>query len=221
MFKFLLDLKSKKMKKVWDSLAKENAKYYIYSPEGTQISEEQFRESGKRDFENYIKNDPNLKGVFKPDTRVLEIGCGIGRITEFIATEFAHVYGIDVSSAMINKAKDRLSSRYPNISFIETNGIDYPFEADYLDFIFSFIVFQHIPSKDIIYNNLKECYRVLKKDGIVKVQVRGVAVESGQWYSGFAFGEKDVEELISNTKFKIINAEGYGQRYLWLTLRKS
>lgn len=95
-------------KEKWDSLAQENAKYYIFSDQGTGISEEEFQSAGEADYKNLILNDLLLKEKISTDSKVLEIGCGTGRMTEFFAKSFGSVYGIDISGEMIEQARNRL-----------------------------------------------------------------------------------------------------------------
>jgi ubiquinone/menaquinone biosynthesis C-methylase UbiE len=43
----------------------------------------------------------------KPNTRVLDVGCGVGRWSSMLAQRGAHVTGMDLSPTMINEAKRR------------------------------------------------------------------------------------------------------------------
>ena len=58
-----------------------------------------------------------------PETAVLDIGCGIGRIERALAPRVARVTGIDVSPGMIAEAQRRCLG-LSNIDFIEVNGRD-------------------------------------------------------------------------------------------------
>ena len=89
--------------------------------------------------------------------RVLEIGCGAGRITRALANVFGEVHGVDISGEMIAKARE-VSKRYPNAHVYQNNGLDLsvvPADQPF-DFAFSLFVFQHIPSYEIIENYLHE-----------------------------------------------------------------
>ena len=96
------------------------------------------------------------------EVSVIEIGCGIGRITEFIAKDFKKVIGIDISGEMISKCKKRLKHQ-KNIAYYETDGKTLPSSDNSIDFVFSFIVFQHMPDKKVIRKNFMEVNRILKK----------------------------------------------------------
>lgn len=96
----------------------------------------------------------------------LDIGCGIGNTSSFLSSYVGTVYAIDISEEVIKKAREM----YKNINFVVGNGKDLSnFENDMFDFIFSYSVFIHIP-REFIKSYLKDCERVLKKDGYVLFQ---------------------------------------------------
>jgi len=41
--------------------------------------------------------------------RILEIGCGAGRMTKYLAELFGEVHGVDVSDEMVRVGRDRLN----------------------------------------------------------------------------------------------------------------
>ena len=66
------------------------------------------------DWEQRLALDPWLR--VDPGTRVLDVGCGIGRWSRFLAARGAVVFGVDLSSTMIGEAGrraavERVSSR--------------------------------------------------------------------------------------------------------------
>jgi ubiquinone/menaquinone biosynthesis C-methylase UbiE len=77
---------------------------------------------------------------------VLEIGCGVGRMTRMLARIFGRVTVVDVSREMIERARVNLADAH-NVTLILGDGATLSLVADQSqDFAFSFIVFQHIPS---------------------------------------------------------------------------
>jgi SAM-dependent methyltransferase len=155
----------------WDVRAKENARAYINWPE-VPNEEEAFFASGKVDYERYVT--PFLRKMnFDPsDKAVLEIGCGIGRIARWMSKDFASYTGVDVSPEMVRKAT---SYNLPNARFLAVSGGDLEGVADAsIDFVFSFAVFQHVPSREAIYNYFRETARVLKPGGIFRLHMKGV-----------------------------------------------
>lgn len=209
-------------KEKWNTLAKDNARYFVLSTHGTDISEDLFREEGEQDYKTLVAEDSFLKealGGFS-SKRVLEIGCGIGRLTEFFASDFASIVGIDISEEMINQGKDRLQGK-SNISLVVGDGQTYPLPDASIDFVFSYIVFQHMPDTATVRKNFEEIARVLNKGGVAKIQLRGVEVKKGEWFYGPSFTHAEAMAVLEGLPFEIIREEGEGQRYYWITLRKS
>lgn len=211
-----------KSKNKWNELAHKNGRYYVLSTEGEGISEESFRFAGEKDYNDLIKNDVLLNqkiGDFK-DKSVLEVGCGLGRVTEFLGNNFKEVVGIDISEKMIEDASVRLKNNH-NIRLLVGDGVTYPLPSDHFDFVFSYIVFQHMPSEEVVKSNLKEVCRVLKPGGIAKIQLRGVQVKKSNWYYGPSFDKNKLKNLLNGLDFTLIREEGEGHRYYWITLVKN
>ncbi len=208
-------------KKKWNSLAAKNAPYFVMTDYGEGITEEQFRTSGMKDYDQLIRHDALLQSKLSPTLTKdsLEIGCGIGRITEFLSKDFRSVSAIDISEEMIEQARQRLST-LANVTFEATTGISFPFRDSSFDFIFSFIVFQHMPDKDTVKKNLAEIARTLRPRGIAKIQLRGLPTSKRRWFYGPSFTVSEAQSLISDLPLSIIQSAGEGQRYLWIWLEK-
>ncbi len=130
---------SRQMKEDWNDRAERNARFYIAS--ATDDSEDAFRESGQRDVELFFAG---LDSVLSPAKVVLDIGCGIGRMDQFVAPRVGRLIGVDVSGIMVEKARARLAD-VPNVEFREGDGLHLPVEDSSVDVVFSHIVLQHIP----------------------------------------------------------------------------
>jgi len=203
-----MPLKTMNQKQLWDKLAKENSRYYINSDLGRDITEEEFVESGENDYQEYIQFDP----LIKPGGIFLEIGCGTGRMTEFIAKDF-RVVATDISGEMIKRAQQRL----PGIDFMETDGETIPLPDNSIDVAFSYLVFQHFKTKEMLVNNFKEVYRILKRGGLFKVRVRTDKIKNMEsWWSGIDCDESIAED----TGFFLLQKERVGDYGLWLWLEK-
>jgi len=209
----------KKSKEKWNSLARKNAQYYIWT-EKEKFTDDEFRKSGIRDYKTYIKNDELLNQKLQKihAKTALEIGCGVGRVTEYFKDDFEKIYGIDISEEMIQRAKKRLP--HEQFTFIANNGSHLPLENETIDFIFSYIVFQHIPSYKIIKEYMNEIYRVLKPGGIFKVQVRGLEVDKKKWYYGVHFNEQKIKKILDKTKLKMLRIKREEKKLIWLLLEK-
>ena len=82
------------MKNDWNKRAVENAHYYVHSTAKYQ-TEEEFDVSGKESVRVLISDDLKIitSGKDPKSMKVLEIGCGIGRMTKYMAEIFGEVDG--------------------------------------------------------------------------------------------------------------------------------
>jgi SAM-dependent methyltransferase len=211
-----------KMRAEWDERARENARHFIANS-NSDWTDEEFFESGRRNVAEQILNDPGniYQGKDPKKMTVLEIGCGAGRITRALAEVFGEVYAVDVSGEMIAQAKSALADT-PNAHVFQNNGTDLEVLGDMqVDFAFSFIVFQHIPSREVIYNYVREVHRLLRPGGLFKFQVQGADfTESGlnSWL-GAHFSDEDAvkmaEECGFEARYRHCDA-AQGSQYFWL-----
>ncbi len=210
-------------KKKWNMLGAENPRYYVVSKKGTKIAEEEFQESGEENYDAYIRKDALLTERLAPfkEKRVLDIGSGLGRLTEFFARDFKSADGVDISDSMVAQATKRLE-HVSNIHFHATDGKSFPFPDGTFDLVFSYIVFQHMPSREIVEENFKEAYRVLVPGGTAKIQIRGGhAPFKWQWFYGPSFSEPEGRALAERAGFTVLKTEGAGTKRFWLWLAKS
>lgn len=209
------------MKRDWDARARENARYYVASSRA-DWDEGSFSASGKTNTEQFVFSDLDLitGGENPRSLRLLEIGCGVGRMTEHLAETFGEVHGVDVSGEMVATAKQRLT-RFDNVNVHENNGVDLALFPDtYFDFAFSFIVFQHIPFREVIEGYLREVHRVLKPGRLFKFQVQGgsdekfAALKKNTWL-GVGFSAAEMDALAAEIGFEVLRSEGAGTQYFW------
>ena len=94
------------MQRDWDERARENARYYVATG-NTDWSDEEFFASGEKAIAEDILTDMiNIcQGKDPKAMRVLEIGCGAGRLTRALANLFGEVHAVDVSGEMIARAR--------------------------------------------------------------------------------------------------------------------
>ena len=184
-----------KSKEKWNNLASKNARYFVLTDFGENITEEEFKKAGQEDFHKFIDKDLVIKErlINLNEKTVLEIGCGIGRITEFLSSNFKKVFAVDISEEMVKTGRERLKS-LNNIEFISTNGMGFPsIPNSSVDLVFSYIVFQHMSNKKVVIENLKEIKRVLTPTGIAKIQLRGLPTSKFNWFYGPSFNESDIK----------------------------
>ena len=213
------------MKQDWDKRAQSDAKFFIMTVKDQK--EEEFWESGKKDCNKILGKESHrfdwiCNGKNPNELRVLEIGCGIGRILIPMSSIFKEVIGVDVSKKMIELSKQYVD-KIPNCHTYENSGSDLSlFEEDYFDFCYSYIVFQHIPKKEIIENYIKEVSRVLKTGGIFRFQVKGDLVKNvfGKFetWHGYNFTHEEIHKIANENNFEILE-ESERKIYYRLTFK--
>ena len=163
------------MREDWDRRARENARYYVATLR-KDWTDEEFFASGETELHHSVLTDMGnvCQGQDPASMRVLEIGCGAGRVTRALARVFGEVHAVDVSGEMIERARAALTG-LANAFVYQNNGMDLSVVPDLpFDFAFSVIVFQHIPSRGVIEQYFREIARLLRPGALFKVQVQGL-----------------------------------------------
>lgn len=112
-----------------------------------------------------------IKDYAKPGSRILDFGCGNGRLAEFLKEKYSEYVGVDVSQKLIDIAKQTYSSEKTEFIKINPKVIKLPFEDNNFDAIFSIAVFHHLPGKEYREKVVKELYRILKPGGKIIITV--------------------------------------------------
>lgn len=152
------------MRRDWDARARTDSFRYIYS-DVPIASAEEFFASGEADYARYV--EPVLAAMnFTAEGRaMLEVGCGVGRMTRSFARRFGTVYALDISPEMLRQGRE-LHPGFANILWMQGDGQGLGMLADAsVDFVFSFIVLQHMPTAALGLNYVREMLRVLKPGG--------------------------------------------------------
>ena len=147
----------------WEAKARENAYWYVssFGPyEGRDLAE--FWTAGRK-----IWNDLKTALGYTPsraDT-VVEIGCGVGRLTRAIAPEVGHVHAFDLSEQMLSIAR---SCPFPNVTFHRGDGQSLrPLGDHCAPLVLAYCVFQHLPSERVLASYLGEMARVARPSGML------------------------------------------------------
>src|SRR6266567_6761113 len=113
-----------RMRRDWNRRARENARHYVVTGQH-EWSDEEFFQSGQITLEEEILNDlPNIcQGKDPREMKVLEIGCGAGRVTRAFAGFFGEVYAVDISREMVRQAREAVAG-FPNAHVFHNNGKD-------------------------------------------------------------------------------------------------
>lgn len=209
-----------KMRQDWDQRARENARHYVHTG-STEWKDEDFFASGEKTVAEEILTDMiNIcQGKQPSEMRVLEIGCGAARVTRALAKLFGEVHAVDVSGEMVRIAKAALQD-FPRAFVYQNDGSDLRVVPDLeFDFAFSSIVFQHIPSRAIIENYVREVHRLLRPGALFKFQVQGDStIESrpDDTWLGVSYSEQEAIDMAVRCGFEPRYRHGAGDQYFWL-----
>src|SRR4051794_11424695 len=151
------------MERFWDARAREDAYYFVDSRlDYGSPDEEAFWAGGEEALDKLL----GVAGAeIAAGATVVDVGCGIGRLTRPLAARAAHVKVLDVSSEMIERAR-RLNPELSNVEWIHGDGESLQPVADAsADAVISHVVFRHIPDPAITLGYVREMGRVLKPGG--------------------------------------------------------
>ena len=157
----------------WDEIGRLDALWAILSDPakrhgGWDVDE--FLATGRREIDAVLETAqswdlPERRG------RALDFGCGVGRLTRAMSSDFASVRGVDISGEMVRRAL-AINADVPACAF-EVLGEDglTALPDRYFDFIYSRIVLQHIPDRRVTEGHLREFVRLLADGGLLVFQL--------------------------------------------------
>src|SRR3984885_15075014 len=213
---------SERMRADWNQRAREDAHYYVAFG-GRDQDEAEFHATATdvlRSIEAQLKRLPG--NVNRRARRALEIGCGPGRLVKPLSRHFGEIHGVDVSDEMIRLARQRLAD-IPHAHFHATNGASLAQFVDLsFEFVYSYAVFQHIPSRDVVLEYMREIRRVLKPGGIFHGQFNGLSHpgDTNTW-SGVVFSAADIRAFTREHGLQLLNLDGEHTQYMWTTWRRA
>src|SRR4030042_5532013 len=155
-----------------------------------------------------------LKGYVSSGDKILDLGCGNGRLSELLQEKNIEYFGIDNSKELIEIAR----KKYPYGKFEIADALDLPFPINFFDKVISIAVLHHIPSEELRLQFIKEAKRVLKPKGLFIVTVWDLLQRKTSWGLLFKY---TLLKLIGKSKLDFgdifvpwkISQEKYTQRY--------
>jgi SAM-dependent methyltransferase len=202
------------MRRTWDALADAESAVYVGDP-ATGAAEL----AGL--FGRLGADLPAARGG-----RCLEVGCGPGRMTGALAERFDEVLALDVSPAMLERARANVAA--PNVTFQLVSGerLD-GLDDGIADALICYLVLQHLPSRAVVESYLREFARVLAPAGeaFVQVPVLGAAIgrlwryarapfvrlarrpDQGAAFRGFRLTSRELDEALSAARLRVIAAD--------------
>jgi len=125
---------------------------------------ERYFEEGRARVRALAKRIEKRAGAELEGRTALDFGCGVGRLALPLAERCAHVYGVDISPAVLREAGENASRMgIENVEWVLSDRL-----ADLsgrYDLVLSMFVFQHIPSREGE-RLLSELVRGLREGGV-------------------------------------------------------
>ena len=211
-----------RMRLDWNERAKEDAHYYVAFGRHDQ-DEAEFYATGAevvKGLEWEMKRLP--LGVDRRTRRALEIGCGPGRLMKPMSAHFGEIHGVDISTDMIALAKARLLGVGHAHAHVAVNSDLGAFASESFDLVYSYAVFQHIPSREVVMNYLSEAHRVLRVGGLLRCQINGLPEAAAHYdtWSGVRIAGADVGAFCKAHDLQLLALEGEKTQYMWMTAIK-
>jgi SAM-dependent methyltransferase len=211
-----------RMREDWNRRAREDPNYYVAFGRREQ-QEEEFFATGVELAQGLAREFKRMPAnADRGRWRALEIGCGLGRLMRPLARYFAEIHGVDVSDEMVRLACEKLRG-IPNAYLRQTTGADLAGFADQsFEFVYSYAVFQHIPSREVVFQYLSEARRVLKTGGIFRFQVNGLPATATRYdtWHGVRISAAEIAGFARENDFQLLALEGVSTQYMWVTMRK-
>lgn len=120
----------------------------------------------------------------KNSNKVLDLGCGNGRLYQLFCDLSIEYVGVDFSEGQLEMAR----KNYPEVKFVLGEMTDLPFKDNEFDIIYCIATFHHLSHRESRLKALEEMKRVLKPEGKVVMTnwnlLQGVAkkyLDSGKW----------------------------------------
>jgi 2-polyprenyl-3-methyl-5-hydroxy-6-metoxy-1,4-benzoquinol methylase len=116
---------------------------------------------------SHLQANEEILATLSPfeDREILELGCGAGRFSVFLAKLGAQVTAIDLGHDLITAASKLAELNNVSCEFRQANAIALPFEASQFDVVFGNAILHHL-SGNYVPVALAEAARVLKPGGL-------------------------------------------------------
>ncbi len=161
----------KKTRKTWEHFGKADPLWGVLSHPGKEgkweDAEPEFFATGEAEIRKLMQYVDRVRpGIER--RRVLDFGCGVGRLTMPLSRYYREAVGIDISAPMIAKAKSYAGK---NCRFVLNQRADLKvFEDGYFDLVYSNIVLQHMEPK-YAKQYIAEFLRVISPNGLAIFQI--------------------------------------------------
>jgi SAM-dependent methyltransferase len=230
----------------WNERAALNPMYFIKADREDWTAGD-FLRSGEEDVAGFAVPAFDLLSRPPGQSTALDIGCGLGRLSRALGRYFENVIGVDISQKMIEDGRSFAGGWPANVECRLCDGSGkIPVASASVHFVFSYIVFQHIPTIGIIRTYFSEMSRVMTKDAVARVQVntqrrpfskrlqiRVVASDKvpivhrklkvhidSHSTLGAVLSVRQCRRLCEDNGLELLTLTGAHEQYTWLTVRK-
>ena len=152
----------------WEEMASVDALWAILSTPEKQFSKwdiDEFLRTGEQDIAQLLQEAGRL-GLPKRRETAIDFGCGAGRLTRALSAYFPSCFGVDISSAMLERARQVA----PRCKFVQSHNLA-GFSNQSADLIYSTLVLQHQPNTNDVSNLIQDMVRVLAPGGLLVFQM--------------------------------------------------
>ncbi len=144
--------------------------------------------------------------------RLLELGCGVGRVTVHLAKHVGEVLALDISAAHLRLAEEQARAvGVGNVRFVHLQSIDDLARLGAIDFLYSRIVLQHNPPP-VIARLLGDMLGMLRPGGLGYFQVPTYAVgyrfRIDDYLAGRNLTNIEMHVLPQRELFALVEAKG-------------
>ena len=157
------------MRRFWERRAREDPFFFVDNRQAYRRPDlARFWEQGEEDLDEFLDR---LGLRVEPTDSVVDLGCGVGRLTRTLAARAAEVQAIDISPRMVELAR-RHNAELTNVSWTVGDGRSLAGIGDAsVDAVVCHVVLQHIPDPAVILGYVREMGRVLRPGSWAAFQV--------------------------------------------------
>jgi 2-polyprenyl-3-methyl-5-hydroxy-6-metoxy-1,4-benzoquinol methylase len=174
---------------------------------------------------------------------VLDIGCGVGRMSQALAEHYGRVVGVDIAPVLLDEARRR--NQNPHVSFELIDGPHLqPQSLSQPDVVFSYEVLYLLPP-DLLFQYFRDVFALLKPEGVFLFQLnlnpmtwrthaaRGVrrvlhCIGVRKWrgwptapdHRRYPYNQNQVSAELSAAEFQVERVAGDSLKQTWFLARK-
>jgi SAM-dependent methyltransferase len=161
-----------RVRHTWDGLGRRDPLWAVLTwpdKQGNKWTIEEFLATGRAEVDRLVQYLERVAPTC-PRRNALDFGCGVGRVSQALATRFDRVVGLDVAPSMIAQA--RAVNGVPDRCSFELNRSRRlrRFSNDSFDLVYSRMVLQHM-APSLARGYLRELVRVLAPGGALVFQL--------------------------------------------------